>query len=156
MADVNPFIFGNLKKKIFVQCLQSLSKKIERHAADTIVSWPNPKQWVIVEWYLNQWRWLFDTRSKLWISSPSLVLNFIHSTGYCDTMNVVMEIFDNDMGIWHICVIYEAWTLHLPCFKRKFGPSSCQIVVVIYLKWIVCLSKIILPLYLSQQILCAC
>ena len=23
-------------------------KNIERHAADTIVSWPNPKQWVIV------------------------------------------------------------------------------------------------------------
>ena len=26
----------------------SVSKNIERHTKDTIVSWPNPKQWVII------------------------------------------------------------------------------------------------------------
>ena len=31
-------------------CIQT-NKNIERHTADTIVSWPNPKQWVIVQCY---------------------------------------------------------------------------------------------------------
>ena len=56
-------------------------------------------------------------------------------------MNVVMKIFNNDFGIWNPCVIYEAWTLHLPCFKSKFGPPSCQVIVEIYWKGIFVLSK---------------
>ena len=29
-------------------CCKSIYQNIERHTTDTIVSWPNPKQWVIV------------------------------------------------------------------------------------------------------------
>ena len=52
-----------------------------------------------------------------------------------------MKIFNNDFGIWNPCVIYEAWTLHMPCFKSKFGPPSCQVIVEIYWKGIFVLSK---------------
>ena len=34
--------------KIWVECILTTNKMIERHTAHTIVSWSNPKQWIIV------------------------------------------------------------------------------------------------------------
>ena len=48
-SSIGNFIFHHNTRKRYIRCNTILTNKnIKRHTAHTIVSWPNPKQWVIV------------------------------------------------------------------------------------------------------------
>ena len=53
LSNKRQFIAWINRGLVFQACLHQRNyKNIERHTAYTIVSWPNPKQWVII-WYAN-------------------------------------------------------------------------------------------------------
>ena len=124
-----------------------LHKNIERHTAHTIVSWPNPKQWVIVMVF-NGKIWLTRILFE-WVSWT--VLNYISDDKIPYMRTSAYEAFCAPFlpqkVVWIlifivICSITALWLLlsripgHIWTHSNIHrGPVSLTLSLVIYIRW---------------------
>ena len=89
-------------------------KNIERHTADTIVSWPNPKQWVIV----HTSDLMMIIRQSIYILSTEM--------GKLKTYSPTYFIMDNGEKCYIILTVKWAWWLAMAWHLIVIWLVRCQ------------------------------
>ena len=146
-VNFNPTVFAKKWQFKYLKQLQgwdifkSLCKNIERHTADTTVSWPNPKQWVIVNTsdlmmiirqsiYIYIFSIITTEMSKLKTYSPTYcimdnrenLLNLTHST------NDIWQEFYKFNAFRYVCamMIMRWCTVQTNDLEAKTYPNICN------------------------------
>ena len=91
-------------------------KNIERHTTHTIVSWPNPKQWIIVH-TSNLMMMIIQSMHILSIITKEMGKLKTHSPTYC-----IMDNWENMLNLTHtLDKLYLTGILYVQCLQIKFA-----------------------------------